>query len=69
MFEISSPGGGHGSESIWATSASHRAGTVFYQIGKGLPRVRVREALRAMGLDPDAWMWMYNGRSGVLRIL
>jgi hypothetical protein len=45
-----------------------RGGTVFYQIGKGLSRVRVREALRMMGLDPDAWMWMYNARSGVLRV-
>lgn len=42
--------------------------TTFYQIGKGLSRVRVREALRIMGLDPDAWMWMYNSRSGVLRL-
>jgi len=65
MFELSTPG--LLSERIWETS-DHRRGPVFYQIGKGLPRVRVREALRAMGLDPDAWMWMYNGRSGVLRI-
>lgn len=41
---------------------------MFYQIGKGLPRVRVREALRMMGLDPDGWTWMYNARSGVLRV-
>ena len=65
MFELSPPG--ISSERIWET-ANHRAGTVFYQVGKGLSRVKVREALRAMGLDPDAWMWMYNGRSGVLRI-
>jgi hypothetical protein len=45
-----------------------RGGTVFYQIGKGQSRVRVREAMRMMGLDPDAWMWMYNAQSGVLRI-
>jgi len=47
---------------------NHRGGTVFYQIGKGLSRVRVREALRMMGLDADAWTWMYNARSGVLRV-
>jgi len=47
---------------------SHRGGPVFYQVGKGLSRVRVREALRIMGLDPDGWMWMYNARSGVLRV-
>jgi len=47
---------------------NHRGGTVFYQIGKGLSRVRVREALRMMGLDPDGWMWMYSARSGVLRV-
>ena len=66
MFELSAPG--IWSERIWQTSVNHRAGTGFYQVGKGLSRVKVREALRAMGLDPDAWMWMYNGRSGVLRI-
>ena len=49
--------------------ATHRAATAFYQIGKGLSRVRVREAMRAIGLDPDAWLWMYNARTGVLRIL
>lgn len=41
---------------------------MFYQIGKGLSRVRVREALRMAGLDPDAWTWLYNPRSGVLRV-
>jgi hypothetical protein len=41
---------------------------VFYQIGKGRSRVRVREALHMMGLDPEGWMWMYNARSGVLRV-
>ena len=66
MFELSTPG--ISSERIWESSANHRGGPVFYQIGKGLYRVQVREALRAMGLDPDAWMWMYNSRSGVLRI-
>ena len=66
MFEPSTPGISF--ERIWETAAHYRAETTFYQIGKGLPRVRVRETLRAMGLDPDAWMWMYNGRSGVLRI-
>ena len=47
---------------------NQREETVFYQVGKGLSRVRVREAMRMMGLDPDAWMWMYNTRSGVLRV-
>jgi hypothetical protein len=42
---------------------------VFYQIGKGLSRVRVREALRVAGLNPDAWTWMYNPRSGVVRVV
>lgn len=41
---------------------------MFYQIGKGQSRVRVREAMRMMGLNPDAWMWMYNAQSGVLRV-
>ena len=66
MFELSTPG--TSSERIWEASANHRAGTVFYQIGKGQSRVRVREAMRMMGLDPDAWMWMYNAQSGVLRV-
>ena len=41
---------------------------MFYQIGKGLSRMRVRDALRMVGLDPDAWTWMYNPRSGTLRV-
>jgi hypothetical protein len=59
---------GNGSERIRGMPVNHRGGTVFYQIGKGLSRVRVREALRMMGLDPDGWMWMYSARSGVLRV-
>jgi hypothetical protein len=41
---------------------------MFFQVGKGLSRVRVQEALHAVGLDPDAWTWMYNARSGVVRV-
>ena len=39
-----------------------------FQVGRGLARARVREALRMVGLDPDAWTWMYNARSGVVRV-
>ena len=49
--------------------ATQGRATAFYQIGKGLSRVRVREAMRAIGLDPDAWPWMYNPQTGVLRVL
>ena len=66
MFEPATPGISF--ERIWETSALYRAETVFYQIGKGLSRVRVQQTLRMMGLNPDAWTWMYNAQSGVVRV-
>jgi len=71
VIELFRPGiptnGGNRSERIRGLSVTI-GGTVFYQIGKGLSRVRVQQTLRMMGLNPDAWTWMYNAQSGVVRV-